>query len=94
MAIEVAASVARGYAHLADQRRRAATSSPLNIAEAAGRTSEADAARHYAIARGSSMECAAVLDALKVLSAVEQDRYARAMELLEREVAMLTKLCR
>ncbi|MBX3273820.1 MAG: four helix bundle protein [Sandaracinaceae bacterium] len=90
----MAASAPRGYAHLADQPRRAATSSPLNIAEAAGRASDADAARHYAIARGSAMECAAVLDALKVLCAVDQDRYARGIELLGREVAMLTKLCR
>ena len=94
LAVEVAANVPRGYAHLADQLRRAATSSPLNIAEAAGRTSDADAARHYAIARGSAMECAAGLDALKVLSAVDQGRYAHGIELLEREVAMLTKLCR
>ncbi|UJR87202.1 four helix bundle protein [Sandaracinus amylolyticus] len=94
LAVEVAARVPRGYAHLADQLRRAATSSPLNIAEAAGRTSDAEAARHYAIARGSAMECAAVLDALKVLSAIDQTRYARGMDLLEREVAMLTKLCR
>jgi four helix bundle protein len=90
----IAASVPRGYANLADQLRRAATSSPLHIAEAAGRTSDADAARHYAIARGSAMECAAVLDALRVLSVVDERRYERGMELLEREVAMLTKLCR
>lgn len=94
LAAKIAASIPRGYANLADQLRRAATSSPLNIAEAAGRTSDADAARHYDIARGSAMECAAVLDALKVLSAVDETRYARGMELLEREVAMLTKLCR
>ncbi|HYS09833.1 MAG TPA: four helix bundle protein, partial [Myxococcales bacterium] len=54
-----------------DQLRRAASSIPLNIAEAAGRTGQADAARTYAIARGSAMECAAVLDALFVLKAVD-----------------------
>ena len=93
-AVEITAKVPRGYASLADQLRRAATSCPLNIAEGAGRSSDADAARHYGIARGSAMECAAVLDALKVLGAVEPARYERGMELLEREVAMLTKLCR
>ena len=94
LAAEITPNIPRGYANLADQLRRAATSSPLNIAEAAGRSSDADAARHYAIARGSAMECAAVLDALKVLSALDGTRYARGMELLEREVSMLTKLCR
>ena len=61
---DIAADVPRGNAALLDQLRRAATSIPLNIAEVAGRTGEADAARTYAIARGSAMECAAALDAL------------------------------
>lgn len=86
--------IPRGNAPLVDQLRRAATSIPLNIAEAAGRTGEADAARAYAIARGSAMECAAVLDALVVLELVDRDRQERGLELLERIVAMLTKLCR
>lgn len=94
VAVEIAAHAPRGYANLADQLRRAATSSPLNIAEAAGRTSRAEAARHYAIARGSAMECAAVLDALKVLCSVDETLYKRGIDLIEREVAMLTKLCR
>jgi four helix bundle protein len=37
-----------------EQLRRAALSVPLNIAEAAGRNTDVDAARHYAIARASS----------------------------------------
>ena|SRR5207302_9690954 len=91
---EVSAEVPRGNAALLDQLRRAATSIPLNIAEAAGRTGRADAARTYAIARGSAMECAAVLDALLVLNIVEDKMHQRGGELLERIVAMLTRLCR
>jgi hypothetical protein len=53
-----------------------------------------DAAKHYAIARGSAMECAAVMDALKLLGAVPEDQHARGLDLLSRAVAMLTKMCR
>jgi len=90
---EAAEQVPRGNAAL-DQLRRAAASIPLNIAEAADRTGQADAARTYAIARGSAMECAAVLDALSVLKIVDVTTKQRGDELLERVVAMLTKLCR
>ena len=71
-----------------------AFSVPLNIAEAAGRASDADAARHYAIARGSAMESAAVLDVVRCLGALEEGKHRRGLELLSRIVAMLTKLCR
>src|SRR5438105_15348966 len=91
---EVSAEVPRGNAALLDQLRRAASSIPLNIAEAAGRTGKADAARAYAIARGSAMECAAVMDALSVLKVVDAKTKQQADELLERVVAMLTRLCR
>ena len=88
------AAVPRGYGALTDQLRRAALSVPLNIAEAAGRTTEADGARHYAIARGSAMECAAIIDALHVLRFADDLAHAEATDLLARIVAMTTKLCR
>ena len=40
------------------------------------------------------MECAAIVDALDVLSDLEDAKREQASELLERIVAMLTKLCR
>jgi four helix bundle protein len=84
----------KGHSALADQLRRAALSIPLNIAEAAGRSSAADGARHYAVARGSAMECAAIVDALRVLEVIGEEEQARASDLLARVVAMLTRLCR
>ena len=94
LAVNLSQGVPRGNAQILDQLRRAATSIPLNIAEAAGRTGEADAARAYAIARGSAMECAAILDALAILKVVEATLHQRGIELLARIVQMLTKLCR
>jgi len=84
----------RGYGGLADQLRRASLSVPLNIAEGAGRLTEPDAARHYAIARGSAMECAAIVDALLVLEVISDREHMSAVDLLARVVAMLTKMIR
>jgi four helix bundle protein len=84
----------RGHSDLGDQLRRAARSIPANIAEGAGRTTPADGARYYAIARGSTMECAAHLDCYRRLRAIDDKQYEAAMVLLEAIVAMLTKLCR
>jgi four helix bundle protein len=84
----------KGHAELGDQLRRATRSIPANIAEGAGRSSQIDAARFYAIARGSAMECAAHIDCYQRLGAISDGDYARATELLEAVVAMLTKMCR
>jgi four helix bundle protein len=83
----------RGYAPLGDQLRRAALSVPLNIAEGSGK-SERDAQRFYAIARGSALECAAVLDAFRALGFAEDGELTEALDLLERIVSMLTRMAR
>jgi hypothetical protein len=44
------------------------------------------------LARGSAMECAAVMDAFLVLRVIEASQHAAAVDLLERIVSMLTKL--
>ena len=84
--------IPREHADLADQLRRSAQSIPQNIAEGAGRVSRADKARHYTIARGSAMESAAHLDVMQVAELIDAERYACGIALLERIVAMLTKL--
>jgi four helix bundle protein len=87
----LAARIPRGYSELADQFRRAALSVPLNIAEGSGKT-DRDALRFYSTARGSALECAAVLDAMEALGFVDNQELAEARELLERTVAMLSRL--
>jgi four helix bundle protein len=82
----------KGHADLLDQLRRAAQSVPQNIAEGAGRMTRADKAKHFTIARGSAMECAAHLDVMRIDELVAEEEYKRGTELLERVVSMLTKL--
>ena len=88
----IASGLPRGRAYLSDQLRRASTSIPLNIAEGAGEYAQADKARIYRMARRSATECAAVLDAIGVLSLASSDSLARGRALLLRVVAMLTAM--
>ena len=82
----------KGHADLVDQLRRSARSICQNVAEGAGKATRADKAKHYTIARGSAMESAAHLDLMKVDDLLDEEQHAHGLELLERIVAMLTKL--
>ncbi|MSP63609.1 MAG: four helix bundle protein, partial [Myxococcales bacterium] len=63
-------------------------------AEGAGRFGAPDGARFYSIARGSAMECKAIVDAFAVLQLALEDTPRQAMELLTRIVEMLTRMGR
>lgn len=93
LAARISANMPRGHAGLADQLRRAAISIPLNIAEGVGKPRPADRARFHAIARGSAMECSAIIDVVGVLHE-NPEALQPAKELLVRIVEMLTKMCR
>jgi four helix bundle protein len=82
----------RGHADRADQLTRAAESVVRNLAEGAGRWSEADSANRYKIARGEAMECAASLDVMKLRKLLSEAQSERGSRLLEGVVAMLTKM--
>ena len=75
-----------------DQLRRASLSCVLNIAEGAGQRSRPQKRRFYAIARGSAMECAAVLDVLRLSSIATGIEARQGRSFLVRMVQMLTRL--
>jgi len=89
---QVLRRIPKGNSDLVDQLRRAAQSIPQNVAEGAGKTSRLDKAKYYAIARGSAMESAAHLDVMKLDDLIDEESYAKGIELLERIVSMLTKM--
>ena len=90
-ALKLAESAGSGNGGIADQLRRAALSIPLNIAEGTGRF-EKDERRFYTTARGSALECAAVLDALEAIKLASEQQLQDPREMLFRIVSMLTKL--
>ena len=77
---------------LSDQLDRASISVPLNVAEGAGRVTPRERARHYAIARGSAVECLACLDLLELEINPPQTSEARVT--LLRLLDVLTALIR
>ncbi len=83
------------HRHARDQLLRASQSIPLNIAEGNGKVTEKDRRHFFEIARGSALECAAIQDVLEVCGAMVPSENHRGKDLLDRIVAMLTKLgCR
>lgn len=92
LVVDLVGELPKGHSERADQLVRAAESVVRNIAEGAGRWSEADSAKHYKIARGEAMECAASLDVMKLRRVVSAQRYEHGIRLLEAVVAMLTKM--
>ncbi len=92
LASEIVEDLPRGHAERANQLIEAAESVVRNIAEGAGRWSTQDSAKHYEIARGEAMECAGSLDVLRLRKLITPERYDRGIQLLEAEVAMLTKM--
>ena len=83
-----------GHSELRDQLRRAAQSVALNIAEATGRTQVQDQRRFFAIARGSAMECAAIVDICRLHGAAKASVLDEVDGRLLSVVRILSKLAR
>jgi len=89
---DIVGDLPKGHAERADQLNRAAEAILRNIGDGAGRWSEADSAKHYKIARGEAMECAASLDVMKIRTVIAPGPYEEGIRLLEAIVSMLTKM--
>jgi four helix bundle protein len=94
VALRLLSGLGRGDGEIRDQLKRAAMSIVLNIAEGAGKPAVADRARYYAAARGSAMECGALLDVCLVAGRARAEQVREGKALLVRIVSMLTKMCR
>jgi len=84
--------VLKGHRNAKDQLLRASQAIPLNIAEGNGKATDGDRRRYFEIARGSALECGAVQDVLQVCGALSAEDNDKAKALIDRIVAMLTKL--
>jgi four helix bundle protein len=82
----------KGHRNAKDQLLRASQAIPLNIAEGNGKATDGDRRRYFEIARGSAWECGAVQDVLEVCGALTAEQNSEAKAILDRIVAMLTKL--
>ena len=81
----------RTFGAEARELKRASVSIPQNIAEGVGKPAVADRSRYFGIARGSAMECGAILDVGVTLKLFSARDHEKGTELLERIVSMLTK---
>jgi four helix bundle protein len=76
----------------ATQLIRAADSIPLNIAEGNAKRQGPDRRRYFETARASATECAAALDVIAARGGRSEVEISPGKELLDRIVAMLTRL--
>ena len=82
----------RGNGDIRNQLQRASTSIVLNIAEGAGKIQRDDKRKSYAIALGSTTECAAAMELMSALELLDADDAQKGSDMARRIEAMLVKL--
>jgi len=91
-ACELADTIPRGRRKLADQLVRAATSTPLLVAEGANRVSRPDKAHKYTEARSEAAECGAGADVAQTQKVGHQELAVEVLSLARRAGSLLTGL--
>jgi four helix bundle protein len=95
LALKLTHRLPRTKGQLGDQLARAAESIVLRIAEGAGcEWRSAEQKRYFRAARGSALECSAVLDICRIRRVGSAEQLATGRSLLVRLAQMLTRLCR
>ena len=95
IAAALSSRLPRTKGQLGDQLARASEGVVLRIAEGAGAEyRSADQKRYFRSARGSALECAAVLDICRIKAVGTPDQLEQGRALLLRIVQMLTRLSR
>jgi len=95
VADQLAKRLPKTKGQLGDQLTRASEGIVLRVAEGAGAEyRSADQKRYFRSARGSAMECAAVLDICRVRQVGSAEQLAAGRALLLRLVQMLSRLAR
>ena len=92
LAKQLSARVPRGYRSFADQLKRAAGSTVLNIGEGANRYSAGHKRQRYSEARGECGEVAVAAELLATLGLVPQQDVEPLLAKADRVAAMLTRL--
>ena len=91
---QIAHGLPPGYAFIADQLKRAAVSIPLNVAEGAGKQTPKDKKRFYGYARGSALECGAIVDCCYTMKIITQRQLESVKTKIIQVVKILSKLAR
>lgn len=94
MAMKMIEASPKGHYDLMDQFKRASISIALNIAEGSGKPTDKDKKRFYGIARGSAMECAAIMDVMAHMGILPAPSREAGRDRLRSIVAILTSICR
>lgn len=85
-------SMPAGTSVLRDQLERASLSIVANIAEGVGVRTPKERDRHFGAARGSAMECGALLDACRLRRVCTAEQQQEGKQMLVRVVSMLTRM--
>ena len=92
--LDVADVLPRGLNTISSQLRRAAVSIPANISEGNARFHKADRKHFFNISRGSTFECATLVDLCLLRKAIQVEEARSLKERLEEISKMLFVLAR